>query len=371
MLNLNQRLETYLSWAKLLEDENTLLTKEIQALRCSGHHDETLREGLEEKLQQTRQEVDSAWRERARVELEVGRLMEELQDLDRQRQREAQARLKASKMLERSRKEMWEEERAQIWLRDTLTQLEQEVQHLIQRHQDDVAHLEATLTQSWATGPPTLAQRAKRRANVLQLGQELSQQASRAWQEAARAYQGQVAHLEDSVKQARSRLMQVGQEKSESQLELQVLEKELATAQDVKMHLEETLAQLGQSYSQQVQELQVSPGHPNLWGHSSRICTTVLAKLGGAEMRTRGTKTLFLWNVLIVWEAASAARGFTLRIEEAARRQEGRLQLLSSICRTEERKRAALPQLRHLTAPGCPGRSSTLSWGAPHQPPKA
>lgn len=273
MLNLNQRLETYLSRVKLLEDENVLLTEEIQALRCSSRNEATQREGLEKKLRQARLEVDSAWRDRAHMELEVGRLMEELQDLDVQRQREAQAQVKADKMLEHSRKEMEEEQRAQTWLRETLAQLEQEMRHLIQKHHEDVAHMEATLHQSRATVPPTLAHRASQRANVLQLGQEYSQQATRAWQEAAQAYQGQLAHLEESVNQARSRLTHVSQEKSESQLKLQLLEKEIATAQDIKMHLEKTVAQQGQNYSQQIQELQVSPEHPNLWPKSrSHTC---------------------------------------------------------------------------------------------------
>lgn len=255
MLNLNQRLESYLSRVKLLEDENILLTKEIQALRCSTRNEATQREGLEKKLQQARLEVDSAWGERAHMELEVGRLMEELQDLDQQRQREAQAQVKANKMLEHSRKEMEEEQRAQIWLREKVTQLEQEMRHLIQIHQEDVAHLEATLNQSRDRKPPTLAHRTKQGANILQLGQEYS----RAWQEAAQAYQGQLVHLEESVNQARSHLMQVSQEKNENQLKLQVLEKEIATAQDIKMHLEKTVTQQGQNYSQQIQDLQVSP----------------------------------------------------------------------------------------------------------------
>uniref|UniRef100_H3D624 IF rod domain-containing protein n=1 Tax=Tetraodon nigroviridis TaxID=99883 RepID=H3D624_TETNG len=256
MLNLNHRLETYLNRVKLLEEENLLLAKEIQVLRCSSQHEVSQRKSLEKNLQQARQEVDSAWRERAHMELEVGRLMQELQDLDTQRQREAQAQAEANKMLELSRKELEEEQRAQVWLSKTAAQLQQEMRHLIQTHQEDVAHLEATLNQSRATRPPTVAPRAEQRANVLQLGQEYSQQTTRAWQEAAQAYQGQLAHLEASVNQARSHLMQVGQEKRESQLKLQVLEKEITTAQDLKMHLEKTAAQQGQNYSQQIQELQ-------------------------------------------------------------------------------------------------------------------
>ncbi|GLD73354.1 nestin-like protein, partial [Lates japonicus] len=256
MLNLNRRLETYLSRVKLLEEENLLLAQEIQALRRSNHGASSRRKGLEEEVQQARLELDAAWRDRFLTELEVGRLTEEFQALDLQRQKEAQAHVKAKTMLQQSKKELEEEERAQIWLREKVSQLEHEMRHLIQTHQEDVAHLEATLTHSRATVPLTLAQRGNQTPNLLQLDQEFSQRASRAWQEAAEAYQGQLAQVEESLNQARSRLTQVGQEKSESQLRLQALEKEIASAQDVRLHLEKTAAQQRDKHSQEIQQLQ-------------------------------------------------------------------------------------------------------------------
>lgn len=261
MLSLNRRLETYLNRVKLLEEENALLAKEILSLRHNEHRALTRRNGLEKELQQARLEVDAAWRDRVHTELEVGRLTEELQALNLQRQRVAQAHLKAKTMLEKSRKELEEEQRAQIWLREKVSQLEHEMRLLIQTHQEDVAHLEATLTHSRVTVLPTLAQRANQTPNLLQLGQEYSQRATRAWQEAAEAYQGQLARLEESLNQARSRLIQVSQDKSESQLKLQTLQKEITSAQDIKLHLEKTAAQQRDRYSQEIQKLQVREGH--------------------------------------------------------------------------------------------------------------
>ncbi|KAI3361471.1 hypothetical protein L3Q82_012944 [Scortum barcoo] len=257
MLNLNRRLETYLSRVKLLEEENALLAKEIQALRHSSQGASTRRKRLEEELRQARLEVDAAWRDKVHTELEVGRLAEQLQALDLQRQREIQANVEAKMKLEKSRKELEEEQRAQMWLREKVGQLEHEMMHIIQTHQEDVAHLEATLTHSRATMPPTLAQRGNQGLpNLLQLGQEYSQRASRAWQEAAEAYQGQLGRLEESLNQARSRLSQVGQEKSESQLKLQTLEREIASAHNIRLHLEKTAAQQGHKHSQEIQQLQ-------------------------------------------------------------------------------------------------------------------
>ncbi|XP_069393751.1 nestin [Paralichthys olivaceus] len=255
MLNLNGRLETYLSRVKHLEEENLMLAEEIGALRRSNHGASTRRKGLEEELRQARLELDAAWADRAHTEMEVGRLAEEFQVLDLQRQREAQAHVKAKKMLEQSRKELDEEQRAQMWLRQQVSQLEQEMSHLIQTHQEDVAHMESTLIHSRATIPP-MAQRGNQTPNLLQLGQEFSQRAARAWQEAAESHQVQLAQLEESLNQARGRLTQVVQEKGESQLRLQALEKEIDSAQDVRLHLEKTAAQQRDKHNQEIQQLQ-------------------------------------------------------------------------------------------------------------------
>ncbi|XP_068996701.1 nestin [Embiotoca jacksoni] len=255
MLNLNRRLETYLSRVKVLEEENALLAKEIQVTRCNNHGALTRRKGMEEELRQARLEVDAAVRDRFLTQLEVGKLTEELEALDMQRQREAQAQVKAKTMLEQSRRELEEEHRVQIWLREQVNQLEHEMRLLVQTHQEDVAHLEATSTRSRTTTQYTFAQRGNREPNLLQLGEQYSQSTSRAWQEAAEAYQDQLARLEESLSQARSRLTQVGQEKSESQLKLRALEKEMASAQVVRLHLEKTAAQQRDGHGREIQQL--------------------------------------------------------------------------------------------------------------------
>lgn len=260
MLNLNRRLETYLSRVKLLEEENELLANEIEALRRNNQGASAHRRGLEEELQWARLDVDAAWRERVLSEVEVEKMVQELQDLELQRQREAQAKAIAKSKLEQSRKELQEEERAQMWLREKVNQLEQEMTLLIQTHKEDVAHLEAMMIQTRATMPPAQAHRANQAPDLLRMGQEFSQRATRAWQEAAGAFQGQVARLEESLEEARSRLNQVHQEKHESQLKLQTLEKEMASAQDVRLHLERTVAHRREEHCQEIQHLQVSLG---------------------------------------------------------------------------------------------------------------
>ncbi|XP_042160326.1 nestin [Oncorhynchus tshawytscha] len=253
MLNLNQRLETYLGRVRLLEEENKLLCQEIQALRGSGQGG---RMGLDDKLSLARQEVEEVWREKDRVELELGSLGEELHVLGLQRQWEADAHGEVKKKLADSRKQMEEERRAQIWLGEKVSQLEKQIQFQIKTHQEDVAGFQATLIHVRPALPPPPPQTGTQLPSLQELGEEYSQMAVRAWHEAAMVFQGQVDSLDESLNQARTRLAQVGQEKNESQLKLQALENELQSAQDRRQCLERSVAKQRDMQRQEIQNLQ-------------------------------------------------------------------------------------------------------------------
>ncbi|KAG7283404.1 hypothetical protein CRUP_000930 [Coryphaenoides rupestris] len=127
MLGLNRRLETYLGRVRQLEGENQSLCRELQGLRRSQQEAWCGRPSLDEQLRQVRAEVEVAWRERERVELEASCLAQELRDLGQQRQRVAEARLEAQAGLEDCTREMEEEQSARAWLCEEVARLEQEI----------------------------------------------------------------------------------------------------------------------------------------------------------------------------------------------------------------------------------------------------
>ncbi|XP_061813042.2 nestin [Nerophis lumbriciformis] len=256
MLDLNRRLESYLGRVKSLEEENALLAQEIRALRRGNDGASARKKNMEKELCEARVALDAAWRDRVCTEIEVRKLSEELQVLDWHWQQEAQAHVEAKTKVEVSRKELEEEHRAQRWLREKIGQLEDEMSLLVQTHQQDVAHLEATLTHSTASVPTRFAQRGNATSDLHQLEQELHHRATRAWQEMAEAYQAQLVGLEESLNQNQARLSQADREKSENQAKLRALERDMVSAQDVRLHLERSADQQQEEHMQNIHTLQ-------------------------------------------------------------------------------------------------------------------
>lgn len=256
MLGLNRRLETYLGRVRQLEGENQSLCKDIQGLRRSQQEAWSGRPSLDKELWQVRAEVEVAWRERDHVELEKSCLAQELRDLGQQRQRVAEARLEAQAGLEDCTREMKEEQSARKWLCEEVTRLEQEIHFQIQSHQEDVEHLQASM--SWSTPAPSAAFPVSGQPvpSLLELGQEYSARATQAWAEADKAYQSQVSRLEESLEQTKGQLAQGGQERSQSLQKLHILEKELTSSQDVMDGLQRRKSQQNDTHHQELQYLQ-------------------------------------------------------------------------------------------------------------------
>ncbi|XP_030639075.1 nestin [Chanos chanos] len=251
MLELNRRLESYLNHVKLLEEENALLRGEIQTLR-KNREPQRQRRVVEEALREARMEVEVVWREKDRVEMEIGNMGEEFQALSLRRQMERDAQEEVCRRLAESRKELEEERRAQIWLREKAAQLETELQLQVQLHQEDVAGLKASLAQIkpapmvWKRSPPL---------DFEGLSQQYSQQVAQVWQEAVENYQKEVNHLEESLTQAKAQLAQIVQEKKEGQLHVQNLAKELESAQTKWELLEKNVVQHRDRQNQELQQL--------------------------------------------------------------------------------------------------------------------
>ncbi|TSK34790.1 Nestin [Bagarius yarrelli] len=252
MLELNRRLESYLNHVKLLEEENQLLWKEIEAMR-KNQNTGGQRKAQEEALSLARKEVSIAWREKARVEFEVSIMLEEIEELNKLRQKEKSAQVEAARKLAESRNVLEEEKRLQIWLQKQAAYLENEISLQVQVHQEDLAALKSSCAFS---KPVLMAPQHTQSLNLQGLGEEYSQRAAQAWQEAASMYQMKMTTLEESLDQTRAHMTLMKQEKKESQLQVSKLTKELESTKAKRELLEKNMVQQRQRQNQDLQYLQ-------------------------------------------------------------------------------------------------------------------
>lgn len=253
MLELNRRLESYLGHVKLLEEENQLLREEIQALR-RNRATTGQKQAQEEALNLARREVQVAWMEKDRVDLEVSNLIEEMEALNAQRQHVRAAQDEAKKKLAESKKKLENEWRAQIWLKEQSAHFEKEVMLQVQVCQEEITSLKSA---SALSRPVLMAPQQTQTINLQGLGEEYSQRAAQAWQEAAGVYQRKVEQLEDSLNQARGHMAQINKEKKENQLYVQDLAKEVKSTKAKRELLEKNMAQQRNKHNQELQQLQV------------------------------------------------------------------------------------------------------------------
>uniref|UniRef100_A0A8C1ZP80 Nestin n=1 Tax=Cyprinus carpio TaxID=7962 RepID=A0A8C1ZP80_CYPCA len=252
MLELNQRLESYLGHVKLLEEENKLLREEIHTLK-SSKEPSGQRKAQEEALSQARRMLEEAWRKKDHVVLEVENLMEDIEVVSIQRQKAKNAKAEAQRKLMESRKELEEERRAQIWLREKAGQLEKDLLLQMQVHQENMETSQASLKQ---TKQVLMAPHPTQTTSIPDLGQEYSHRAAQAWQEATNNYQRLFGRLEESLNQAKANMAKIHQEKRENQHQVQHLAKELESTKTKRQMLEKNVVQQREEHTQELQHLQ-------------------------------------------------------------------------------------------------------------------
>lgn len=253
MLELNQRLESYLGRVKLLEEENKLLREEIHTLKSSREL-QAQRTAQEEGLSQARRMLEEAWRKKDHVELEVENLMEDIEVVSIQRQKAKNAQAEAQRKLMESRKELEEERRAQIWLKGKVGQLEKDLLLQMEVHQENMETMQASLKQ---TKQVLMAPQPTQTVTIPDLGQEYSHRATQAWQEATNNYQRLLGRLEESLNQAKANTAKIHQEKRENQHQVQHLAKELESTKTKRQMLEENVVQQKEEHKQELQHFQV------------------------------------------------------------------------------------------------------------------
>lgn len=253
MWDLNKRLEAYLARVKFLEEENEGLRAEIQSTKESPAGDPR-RARYEEELRSLRDALHRAFTEKCAAELARDNLYEEVQHVKSRCQKEQAAREEAKRQLSSSKKELEEERRAQIWLKERAVQLEKEVEALLEVHEEEKAGLDQELASfSQSLEGFRCAPVAFQPVEV----EDYSKRLSEIWRGAVETYKAEVSQLERALGQAKENLWQVAEDNQQSQLQLRHLEKELVGLKVRKEMLEESLGQQWQEQHGEAEKFQV------------------------------------------------------------------------------------------------------------------
>uniref|UniRef100_A0A8C3GPG0 IF rod domain-containing protein n=1 Tax=Cairina moschata TaxID=8855 RepID=A0A8C3GPG0_CAIMO len=253
MWDLNKRLEAYLARVKFLEEENEGLRAQIRGAK-SGPAAEPWRAKYEEELRALRAALERAFREKCSAELARDNLYEEVQHVRSRCQKEKEAREEAKRQLAAGKKELEEERRAQIWLKERAAQLEKEAGALLEVHEEEKAGLDRELAgfsqslESLRCAPAAF--------QPLEL-EDYSRRLAEIWRGAVETYKEEVAQLERSLGRAKESLWKAAEDGQQSQLQLQHLDKELAALRARRELLEDNLARQWQEQRGEAEKFQV------------------------------------------------------------------------------------------------------------------
>ncbi|XP_019340400.2 nestin [Alligator mississippiensis] len=254
MWDLNKRLEAYLARVKFLEEENEVLRAEIQRAKSSPA-ERSWRSRYEEELRALRATLDDAFKEKCLAELARDNLYEEVEQVRSRCERERAARDEAKRQLGLSKKELEEERRAQIWLKERAAQLEKEVEALMEIHEEDRAQLDQEVARFSCSLESFRAPSAAFQPLEVE---DYSKRLAEIWKGAVETYKSEVAQLESTLGQAKESLWQAVEGNRQNQLQLQQLEKDLAGLKARKEMLEENLSQQWQEQRGEAEKFQLA-----------------------------------------------------------------------------------------------------------------
>lgn len=284
MWDLNKRLEAYLARVKFLEEENEVLRAEIQRAKSSPA-ERSWRSRYEEELRALRATLDDAFKEKCLAELARDNLYEEVEQVRSRCERERAARDEAKRQLGLSKKELEEERRAQIWLKERAAQLEKEVEALMEIHEEDRAQLDQEVARFSCSLESFRAPSAAFQPLEVE---DYSKRLAEIWKGAVETYKSEVAQLESTLGQAKESLWQAVEGNRQNQLQLQQLEKDLAGLKARKEMLEENLSQQWQEQRGEAEKFQVGPkameGRACRWAHRTGNQTSILVLSLGSSM---------------------------------------------------------------------------------------
>ncbi|CAL8324840.1 unnamed protein product [Gadus morhua 'NCC'] len=250
---LNDRLSQYLCRTKQLEDENSCLITEINTLRQA--RTAGLEKGYMSEMRELRRMVGQLSFEKSQAEMERERLWREVQTVQSLRREETEVCQDIGGALKGCEKELRHGNESHVALDQRLFQLENEYEHLEEKHRHETAHLRRQLdsrvvpimTRYHQEGGPVVSPEEV---------QQFARSVSEGWMDTFEMYQHQVEEIEQSIQSDRAMLDDLQKEKMLYAADFDKLRIEAHKQSQIQVHLEEQLGHMQDRFRMELSDYQ-------------------------------------------------------------------------------------------------------------------
>ncbi|XP_026859816.2 synemin [Electrophorus electricus] len=249
---LNQRLSQYLSRAKLLEQENACLIKEIHTIRQNRSGEWESKQMAE--LREMRRLVEQLSFEKNKAEMERESLRKEFQLIQVMHSDESAVNKGIDGELKGCERQLHHSNQTNKALEECLLQLENEYAFLENAHRKEIGYLR---NQTHDRALPVVTQTYGPAAVGTDEVQEYALALTDSWGDTLEMYQQRAEEIEESIKADRARLEDIRREKMQYASELNKLREELEKQSRVQMDLEEQFVNMQENFRGEVNQYQM------------------------------------------------------------------------------------------------------------------
>uniref|UniRef100_A0A4W3JBH3 Vimentin-like n=1 Tax=Callorhinchus milii TaxID=7868 RepID=A0A4W3JBH3_CALMI len=253
MTKLNNRFANFIDKVRLLEQQNKILSAELEQWKGKGSS--KIGDLYEQELRDVRHHLDQTIKEKAKVQLERENLIDDLKKLRSSLQDEIQQRQEAETMLSDFREDVDEAALSCVDLQRKVDSLQEDIAFLKKLHEEEIHELQGQVQNNHIPIEMTLA-KPDLSAALRDVRSQFENLAAKNVYETEEWYKSKLTDLTDSASRNNDALRLSKQENSESRRQVQALTSEINGLRGTNESLEHQMREMEERFSMEANNYQ-------------------------------------------------------------------------------------------------------------------